>query len=318
MITEHANFNSMPEQVQENMGNIKRLDKKYGGLQNKVVFVGAWLKGRKYVPQNIVSYNGSTYICISTVYAVLTPPQDITHFELFVAKGEGAPGKDGADGNGIEEIQSGVPTVNGEYTFTPIRVEMTKLPAQSFEIAAKNGADGAPGKDADLSGFVLTGETSERGIIKYNYAELTLARFYLSFENEVGRLLFISASGSGTAQILGKNVAFAYEWQQVDIGSTVKSLGEHSIDISTALPGWVDGAVYEAVVVIEAYCTETAYMQTYTDIVNNDRSDQRFSTNGRQGGGIYTLPLKRYLKWHIHTNALGVLYINIRAIRRVY
>jgi len=81
----------MPEQVQENMDNINKLDKKYGSLNNKLVSVGSWLKGRKYLPQQIVSYGGSSYVCISTVYAILPPPNDTTHFKLFVKEGETGP-----------------------------------------------------------------------------------------------------------------------------------------------------------------------------------------------------------------------------------
>lgn len=150
------------------------------------------------------------------------------------------------------------------------------------------------------------------GILSIGSTNTIIAK-YDGQGNLKGRL---KIDGNGILSYNDIPVSLNYAWQSINIASTAKSAGEHAIDLATTLPNWIDGAEYEAVVVIEAYCTETAYMQTYTDIVNNDRSDQRFSTNGRQGGGIYTLPLKRYLKWHIHTNALGVLYINIRAIRR--
>lgn len=114
----------------------------------------------------------------------------------------------------------------------------------------------------------------------------------------------------------GRPLAQFYNWQSVDISSSVKSKGKHSIDLATALTDWVNGAEYEAVVVIEAYCQSTAFMITTTDMVANSKSDQRFSTYGRQGGGIYTLPLKRYLYWEIISSALDTFYITITAIRR--
>lgn len=45
----------------------------------------------------------------------------------------------GQDGVGIREIQYGTPTVNGEYTYTPVVIVLTDGSEQTLEISAKNG-----------------------------------------------------------------------------------------------------------------------------------------------------------------------------------
>ena len=122
MITTNNKFNTMPEQVQENMDNVKKLDEKYSSMQNKLVFVGKWLKGRRYKPQQIVEFEDATFVCVSSVIAVLPPPQDTSHFDLFVNKGEqgpqGATGPQGPQGpQGATGPQG--PAVPIDFTLNP-------------------------------------------------------------------------------------------------------------------------------------------------------------------------------------------------------
>lgn len=149
------------------------------------------------------------------------------------------------------------------------------------------------------------------GILSIGSTNTIIAK-YDGQGNLKGRL---KIDGNGILSYNDIPVSLNYAWQSINIASTAKSAGDHAIDLATTLPNWIDGAEYEVVVVIEAYESGTSYMQTSTDMFENSQSDQRFSSNGRQGGGIYTLPLKRYLKWHINSS-LNTLYINIRAIRR--
>lgn len=57
----------------------------------------------------------------------------------------------GEVGTSIEEIQTGVPTVNGEYTHTPVNVVLTDGTTQNFELPAKNGENGASVTDVEFS-----------------------------------------------------------------------------------------------------------------------------------------------------------------------
>ena len=103
--------------------------------------------------------------------------------------------------------------------------------------------------------------------------------------------------------------------------TTVGTVGTHTIDlvslgILSSAP--LSDTIYEATVVIEAYGANTAYMSTFTDIFDNEYADQRFSGNGRQGGGIYTLPVNRYIKYTISTNKIDTLKISIVRLRRIY
>lgn len=170
---------------------------------------------------------------------------------------------------------------------------------EGFSVRTYKGRAPSPNVQ-NLTGILRIGSTN------------TIIANYDGQGNLKGRL---KIDTDGILSYNGVPVSLNYTWQSINIESTAKSAGDHVIDLATSLPNWVNGAEYEVVVVIEAYEGGTSYMQTSTDMFNNSYSDQRFSTNGRQGGGIYTLPLKRYLKWHINST-LDVLYINIRAIRR--
>lgn len=92
----------------------------------------------------------------------------------------------------------------------------------------------------------------------------------------------------------------------------------HTIDISS-LTGDTSGAkVYEVIWVNESYCTNTAYLRQYSDyILDFGISNQRFSTNGRQGGNICNMLVKRYLYYTITNSSLGTCYNSIVAWREV-
>ena len=173
MITTNNKFNTMPEQVQENMDNVKKLDEKYGSMQNKLVFVGKWLKGRRYKPQQIVEFEDATFVCVSSVIAVLPPPQDTSHFDLFVNKGEQGPqgpqgatgpqgpqgatgpqgpqgedgeqGEEGPEGVGIDSITRADVQYGTSQTTTIVDFYLTNGNNYEVEVVAVNGAQGPQG-----------------------------------------------------------------------------------------------------------------------------------------------------------------------------
>ena len=175
MITTNNRFNTMPEQVQENMKNVKKLDDKYGQLNNKLVFVGKWLKGRKYDKQQVVEYGDASFVCISPVIAVLPPPNDTTHFDLFVKgsqgeqgpagpagpvgpvgpagpvgpvgpKGEdGEQGEPGPEGVGLERVSRSDVQYGSTTTTTTLNFELDNGHNYEVDIVAVNGAQGPAG-----------------------------------------------------------------------------------------------------------------------------------------------------------------------------
>ncbi len=66
--------------------------------------MGAWTSpSNEYYPYDVVSYNGSSYVCIAYVYDVSTPPsEDTIHWTIFASKGDtgpqGATGPQGPQG----------------------------------------------------------------------------------------------------------------------------------------------------------------------------------------------------------------------------
>ncbi len=106
-------------------------------------------------------------------------------------------------------------------------------------------------------------------------------------------------------------------WQSVSVLNSASSIGTHTIDMSSVIPNWDADGIYEIILIVEAYTPNTAYMSTYTDLYENSYADQRFSANGRQGGGIYNIPLKRYLHWRITESNLTTLHMYIPLVRRI-
>ena len=109
-----------------------------------------------------------------------------------------------------------------------------------------------------------------------------------------------------------------YKWHKINVTYDATSTGLHTIDISSAISGWSSDAVYEVIWVMEAYYADTSYLQAYSDMFSNSYSDQRFSTSGRQGGRIYTLPCHRYLYYNITSRGLNTCKGAVVAYRRLY
>jgi hypothetical protein len=83
---------------------------------------GEWVSGERYIAGDLVSYNGSSYVCTSNVEGVSTPPStDTTHWMLNAAQGtpgpagaDGAPGKPGPQGEPGEPGEPGKQGPQGE------------------------------------------------------------------------------------------------------------------------------------------------------------------------------------------------------------
>ena len=136
--------------------------------------------------------------------------------------------------------------------------------------------------------------------------------------NEINSINILLQSHDDTIRALDSDYQRKYDWITPTSNlTTVATTGTHTIDISTFISGWASTHVYEVVLVVEAYCANTAYMSTFTDLFSNEYADQRFSGNGRQGGGIYTLPVKRYIKYTISSANLNTLKMSIVKARRI-
>lgn len=91
-------------------------------------FMGAWVSGGDHHPYDVVTYQGSSYICIlETASSTTPPPQDTTHWAIFTQKGaDGANGTDGEDGLPALEYGNSI-----AYASTPTTASVT-LPQADF------------------------------------------------------------------------------------------------------------------------------------------------------------------------------------------
>ena len=92
---------------------------------------GEWVSGERYIAGDLVSYNGSSYVCTSNVEGVSTPPSnDTSHWMLNAAKGsqgpagadgapgpQGEPGKQGPQGEPGKQGPQGEPGTPGKSLF---------------------------------------------------------------------------------------------------------------------------------------------------------------------------------------------------------
>lgn len=203
---------------------------------------------------------------------------------------------------------------------------LSKLKVNGTNYAVPSGGGGSVTVDSSLS-TTSTNPVQNKVITE----EVNSINSLLQDHDDVIRMLdldYVATAGNntisgtknftGTLNYGGVEVAKLYEWVTPSSNTaTSGTVGTHTIDISSLITGWESTHIYEAVVVIEAYCTATAYMSTFTDIFSNVLADQRFSSNGRQGGGIYTLPVTRYINYTISTAGLNTLKISIVKLRRI-
>ena len=138
--------NTMPEQVQENMGNIDALNNELENRPVGLIDKGDWTRGRHYYPQQVVQYNGASYLCTRSIISYATPDTDPAHFKLFAAGTQGEQGIPGADGNGIASITK-ISTVGLVDTY---RITFTDGTTYDYTVTnGQNGTNGTNGQDGN-------------------------------------------------------------------------------------------------------------------------------------------------------------------------
>ena len=135
--------NTMPEQVQENMGNIDALNNELENRPVGLIDKGDWTRGRHYYPQQVVQYNGASYLCTRSIISYATPDTDPAHFKLFAA---GQQGEQGETGNGIASITK-ISTVGLVDTY---RITFTDGTTYDYTVTnGQNGTNGTNGQDGN-------------------------------------------------------------------------------------------------------------------------------------------------------------------------
>ena len=249
MITTNNKFNTMPEQVQENMDNVKKLDEKYGSMQNKLVFVGKWLKGRRYKPQQIVEFDDATFVCVSSVIAVLPPPQDTSHFDLFVNKGEQGPqgatgpqgpqgpqgatgpqgpqgedgeqGEEGPEGVGLDRVSRSDVVYDQNQTTTVINFELTNGHNYEVSVVAVNGQQGATGPQGPQGPQGATGPQGPAVPIDFTLNPTSAnAVANLTVYNAINNFIKQQLSGVTRGVLKDNNTGLIIQWGNITPNGT--------------------------------------------------------------------------------------------------
>jgi hypothetical protein len=139
-----------------------------GGTTIGFRWLGAYDNGTAYVPYDVVSYNGSVYICVANTTGNI--PTTDAYWDLFASKGDtGATGAAGADGQGFTWLGA----YNGATAYVPydvveedgsayvcILASTGNTPPNGtyWELMASKGDTGATGP-AGASSTVISNET---------------------------------------------------------------------------------------------------------------------------------------------------------------
>ena len=132
--------NTMPEQVQENMDNIDALNNELDSRPVGLIDKGDWTRGRHYYPQQVVQYNGASYLCTRSIISLATPDTDPLHFKLFAS---GSQGEQGETGNGIASITK-ISTVGLVDTY-----QIAFTDGTTYDYTVTNGQNGTNGQDGN-------------------------------------------------------------------------------------------------------------------------------------------------------------------------
>lgn len=135
---------SLSEVVQKNKDNVIDL---YDIIGN---FTGTFAMGKYYNHRDIVVYNGSQYYCIAEGFtASKTPDTDPDNWTLYLAKGQtgsvGATGEKGEQGVSIVTVENKGTSQGEGYTITHCETVLSNGTRETFDIQAKDGANGDKG-----------------------------------------------------------------------------------------------------------------------------------------------------------------------------
>ena len=178
--------NTMPEQVQENMHNIKTVNDKIDARPVGLIDKGTWTRGRHYYPQQVVYYNDASYVCTRSIVSLQTPDIDTTHFSPFAKGIKGDKGDKGDTGNGIASItKTGTVGLVDTYTIT-----FTNGTTMTF--AVTNGQDGATGNG--IASITKTGSVGLVDTYTITFTDGTTTTFDITNGQD-------GATGNGIASI---------------------------------------------------------------------------------------------------------------------
>lgn len=160
-------------------------------------FMAAWVSENEYYIDDVVTYDGSAYICIQNHSgATTTPDLDTTNWAIFVSKGDtGAAGQTGA---------------TGATGATPnISMTATALPADSAPTVTKSGTLENP-----IFTLGIPGAGGGGGSVSIVEKTFTKNNFYTEIPALISsnKLLYIKIAPNNTSSNAKNNVVPNYGW----------------------------------------------------------------------------------------------------------
>lgn len=137
----NSNYDSLPQQVQINKQNIADLQNTQAWINTPYRYDGELTPDTtavdtstltNIVGDSTVNSNGYVVDELGSYFKIVNVVDTTVYLRyLFTIKGD--------QGVGIKELQYGTPTINGEFTFTPVTVVLSDDTQQTLEVSAKNG-----------------------------------------------------------------------------------------------------------------------------------------------------------------------------------
>ena len=307
--------NTMPEQVQENMDNIKVVNDKIDARPVGLIDKGTWTRGRHYYPQQVVYYDGTSYVCIASIISLRTPDIDTIHFKPFARQGEqGEQGETGATGNGISSIT----LISSVGLVDTYRIAFTDGTHYDYTVTnGQNGTNGTNGQDGNgissitlisTVGLVDTYRIAFTDGTHYDYTVTNGQNGTNGTNGQDGNgIVSITKTGTsgnvdtytitftnGTTTTFTVTNAIDDDFHALTFKDEVKTPHTSSQNLSSLLGGaYVSGATYELYGYCSAYAGDSRNASLYTDIWNTNH-DVNINTlsNSRIQQWAFTIPAK--------------------------
>lgn len=117
-------------------------------------YIASWIEDNEYYEYDVVTYNGSSYVCISDINgSLVTPDNDMEHWSLFAEKGDVGP--EGAQGPRGEKGPIGATGLQGSQGIQgPVGPEGARGPQGVQGPKGDKGEKGDNGTDFKIIGTV--------------------------------------------------------------------------------------------------------------------------------------------------------------------
>jgi hypothetical protein len=131
-----------------------------GAIGQGFTYRNAWVSGTSYVAYDVVTYSGSTYVCILAVSGTTVPSSDTTHWTLTASKG---------DNGSNATVTAGTTTTGAAGTSASVTNSGSSSSAAIFDFTIPRGNTGATGQGYTARGLWSSATTyAAYDVVYYN------------------------------------------------------------------------------------------------------------------------------------------------------